>query len=204
MANRVYRAIPSSAGQYEHMEPGRAIPRFEGVVRAIGLHEELYAVVEVPKGYPRYVQVPPDVGQTIRVGDKVAIGSAPDRWVKPSDERIVRFAQGNHGVYDLDTHQRALEEGRRRAPEGGPTRTELVGANIRRLERLERYGLAERQANGCWRVPPDLIAKLEARAQSHPGHALRVEIQRSVPERAVDSKRTIGDRPANNSRSNYA
>ena len=53
---------------------------------------ELYR--KLRKGYPRYVQVPPEVAQTIRVGDKVAIGSAPDRWVKPSDERIVRFARG--------------------------------------------------------------------------------------------------------------
>ena len=74
MGNRVYRAIPGSAGQFEHVEPGRAIPGFEGVVRAIGLHDEqsgnLYAVVEPVKGYPRYVQVPPDAAQTIRVGDK--------------------------------------------------------------------------------------------------------------------------------------
>jgi type IV secretory pathway VirD2 relaxase len=211
MANRVYRAIPSSAGQYEHVEPGRVIPRFEGVVRAIGLHDEqsgkLYAVVEVPKSYPRYVQVPPDVAQTIRVGDKVSIGSAPDQWVKPSDERIVRFAQGHHGVYDPATHQRALEESRRRAPAGGPTPAELVAANVRRLERLERYGLAERQANGRWRVPPDLIAKLEAREQSHPRHALRVEIQRPVPERAVDvganDRRSTGEQLAKQIRMNY-
>ena len=212
MSNRVYRAIPSSAGQYEHVEPGRAIPRFEGVVRAIGLHDEqsgkLYAVVEVPKGYPRYVQVPPDIAQTIRVGDKVAIGSAPDRWVKPSDERIVRFAQGNDGIYEPATHQQALEESRRRAPVvSGPTPAELVAANVRRLERLERYGLAERQAKGCWRVPPDLIAKLESREQSHPRHALRVEVQRSARERAVDvevdDRRSTGERLAKQLRMTY-
>jgi hypothetical protein len=211
MGNRVYRAIPGSAGQYEHVEPGRAIPRFEGVVRGIGLHDEqsgkLYAVVEVPKGYPRYVPVPPDVAQTIRVGDNVSIGSAPDRWVKPSDERIVRFAQGNRGVYDPATHQRALEESRRRTPASGPTPAELVAANIRRLERLERYGLATRQANGYWRVPSDLIAKLEAREQSHPRHALRVEIQRPAPERRAEveanDRRSTGEQLAKQLRMSY-
>jgi len=212
IANRVYRAIPSSAGQYEPVEPGREIPRFEGVVRGIGLHDEqsgkLYAVVEVPKRYPRYIKVPPDVAQKIRVGDKVSIGSAPDRWVKPSDERIVRFAQGNHGIYDPATHLRALEESRRRAPEtGAPTPADFVAANARRLERLERYGLVERQANGCWRVPPDLIAKLETREQSHPRHALRIDIQRSVLERAGDAdaldRRSTGEQLAKQLRMTY-
>lgn len=212
IADRVYHAIPGSAGQYTHMEPGGAIPRFEGIVRGIGLHDEqsgkLYAVVEVPKALPRYVEVPPDLAQTIKVGDKLSIGSAPDRWVKPSDERIVRFAHGNHGTYDPVKHRRALEESRQRTPEvSGPTAAQLVAANIRRLQRLERYSLVERQPSGCWRVPPDLIAKLEAREQSHPRHALRVEIQRPAPERAVDvesnDRRSTGEQLAKQLRMTY-
>jgi type IV secretory pathway VirD2 relaxase len=212
MADRVYRAIPSSAGRYQHVEPGQSIPRFEGVVRAIGLHDEqrgtLYAVVEAPMGFPRYVQVPPDVAPTIRVGDNLSIGSVPDRWVKPSDERIVRFAQGNHGIYDPAAHQRALEERRQRAPAvSGPTPAELVAANVRRLERLERYGLVTHLPDARWRVPPDLVAKLEAREQSHPRHVLRVEVQRSVPERAVDieaiDRRSTGEHLAKQLRMTY-
>ncbi|HEY0870992.1 MAG TPA: DUF3363 domain-containing protein [Acidothermaceae bacterium] len=212
IANRVYRAIPSSAGQHEHVEPGRAIPRFEGAVRAIGLHDEqtgkLYAVVEAPKGLPRYLQLPPNVAQTVRVGDKLSIGSAPDRWVKPSDERIVQFAQRNQGVYDPLAHQRALEENRQRAQDvSGPTPAELVAANVRRLERLERYGLVTHLPDSRWGVSPDLIGKLEAREQSHPRHALRVEIQRPVPERAIDvganDRRSTGEQLAKQLRMTY-
>jgi hypothetical protein len=191
IANRVYRAIPRSLGQYEPVEPGRACPRFEGMVRAIGLHDEqsgkLYAVVEASNGFARYVPLPPDVAPTIRVGDKLAIESAPDRWVKPSDERIVRFAQGNRGIYDPAAHQRALEEIHRRAPASNrPTPAELVMANVRRLERLERYGLVTHPPDGRWRVPDDLLAKLQAREQSHPRH--RLEISRLGPERILRRK----------------
>ncbi|HXJ22120.1 MAG TPA: DUF3363 domain-containing protein, partial [Polyangia bacterium] len=169
---------------------------------------KLYAVVEVPKRYPRYVPVPPDIAQTIRIGDRVAIGSAPDRWVKPSDERIVRFAQGNEGIYDPATHQRALEESRRRALAAtAPTPAELVAANVRRLERLERYGLATHLPDGRWGVPADLIAKLEVREQSHPRHGLRVEVQRSTPERAADTeaidRRSTGEQLAKQLRMTY-
>jgi hypothetical protein len=191
MANRVYRAIPRSAGQYQEVEPGRSFPRLEGVVRAIGLHDEqlgkLYAIVEAPKGLPRYVHIPPELAQTIQVGDKIAIGSAPERWVKPSDERIARFAHVNGGTYDPPAHQRALEATRPRGSAGeGPSPGELVAANVRRLERLQRYGLVTHLPDGRWRVPDDLLAKLQAREQSHPRH--RIQITQLGPPDAMGRK----------------
>ena len=91
--------------------------------------------------------------------------------------------------------------------EGSPTIADLVAANVRRSDRLQRYGLVERQADGCWRVPPDLIAQLEGREQSHPRHALRIQIQRSDSDRAADleaiERRSTGEQLAKQLRMTY-
>lgn len=149
----------------------------------------------------------PEIAATMRVGDKVTIGSVIERWVKPSDQRIARFAQDHGGIYDPAAHQRALEAIRRDQVEGSPATADLVAANVRRLDRLQRYDLAERRPNGCWRVPADLIAQLEAREQIHPRHALRIEVQKPPPDRAVDpeanDRRSAGEQLAKQLRMAY-
>jgi hypothetical protein len=59
-----------------------------------------------------------------------------------------------------------------------------VRANVRRLERLERYGLVARLPAGQWRVRADLVSQLEAREHTHPRH--RIAIERLGPRREID------------------
>ena len=211
IAQRVRTALPASLGRCAVVESGRPMAPIQGTVRAIGLDDELsgnmYAIVETKADLPRYVPVRPEIAATMRVGDTVAVGSAIEKWVKSSDQRIARFAQDHGGIYDPAAHQQALQASPRKAVEGSPAIADLVAANVRRLDRLQRYGLAERVAGGCWRVPPDLIAQLQAREQSHPRHALRIEVRRPAPDRAVDAeaidRRSTGERFAKQLRMTY-
>jgi Protein of unknown function (DUF3363) len=171
---------------------GTAFEPFEGIVRAKGLHDELggemFVAVESLDRTAYYIRLRPEVADPLREGDTVRITSPTESWVKASDRIIARAALQNAGVYDPALHQRALEIANRAAPaRPGPTPGELVAANLRRLERLERYGLATRLAKSCWRVPGDLVAQLESRERTHPRH--RIQIDRLGREHQVVRKR---------------
>src|SRR6185437_6429693 len=211
IAQRVRSALPASLGRCDVVESGHPLSPIEGTVWALGLDEELsgnmYAIVETKADLPRYVAMRPEIAAQIRVGETVRVGSVIEKWVKPSDHRIARFAQDHGGMYDPVVHQRALEAMPRSKAEGSPAAADLVAANVRRLDRLQRYGLAKREADGRWRVPSDLIAQLEARETSHPRYALRVEVQRAAPDRSVDrealDRRSIGEQLAKEMRMTY-
>lgn len=51
----------------------------------------------------------------------------------------------------------------------------MIAANVRRLERLERYQLVTRLEGGRWKVSPDLVRVLESRDVSHPRHLVRAQ-----------------------------
>ena len=109
------------------------------------------------------------------------VSSPSESWAKSTDRIIAQYAQQNQGIYDPVLHQRSLEAlGGRRRRNVVASPAELTVANVRRLERLERYGLVERLPNGRWKVPADLVAQLEARERSHP--RLRIQVDRVGPE----------------------
>jgi hypothetical protein len=128
----------------------------------------------------------------LREGETVRVGVDVERWLKPADQILARFAQENGGIYDPVQHQRELENLRRtRRETGEPTPARRVEANVRRLERLVRYQLAIRLPDGRWQIPADLVTQLEARERSHPQHRLRVE-RANDAERARPSDRAPG------------
>jgi type IV secretory pathway VirD2 relaxase len=180
---RLRRLVPGLGGErYRVLDPGSPFDGFQGVVKGKGLHDELegtmFIAVETQGRVAYYVPVTPEVAESVRQGDNVRVGSHAEGWVKPTDRILARAAQETGGVYDPVHHQRALEAMRQRQPPvdpGTPSPADLVSANLRRLERLERYNLVSRLPDGRWRVAPDLVAQLEAREHSHPQHRLRVE-----------------------------
>ena len=131
----------------------------EGVLRRKGLPDELrgdtYAVVEDASGHAHYVRADAAELAQVEEGAIVRVSASRDTWAKGMDAAIVRFAAASDGLYDPARHVAALE----RAPlviagervEGRA----VVAANVRRLERLVRYRLVERLADGRWRVPAD-------------------------------------------------
>jgi hypothetical protein len=125
-----------------------------------GLHDELtgemFVAIKTAAGHGFYLRLQPAVAEALQERDVVRVGFEGEPWLKPADRIVARFAQENGGFYDPVRHQRALE-GLRHPPGGGdqPIPAERVAANVRRLERLARYRLATRLADGRWRVKDD-------------------------------------------------
>jgi hypothetical protein len=148
----------------------------EGVVRGKGLHDELtgtlFAAMETAGGDTHYLQL--DAATSgLEVGDIVRVSPVTEAWVKPPDQVIARFAAAAGGVYDPNGHLAQLEAMPARSASTAPA--QLVAGNVRRLERLQRYGLCRRLPNGTWRIPADLVQQLESRERTHPRRNLRIE-----------------------------
>jgi hypothetical protein len=186
---RLAQHVPGSEGRGQVLQPGDRFEAIEGTVRGLGLHDELagtrYVVVERPGREPCYLPLPPESAEKLAVGDHVRVTCPAESWVKATDRVVAKVAAEHGGIYDPAAHERALSmRGRPGAGTGQPTPKELVGANTRRLERLERYGLVVRDVGGRWRIPADLVAKLEAREVSHPRY--RIEVERVGPAKQVE------------------
>jgi type IV secretory pathway VirD2 relaxase len=189
--DRLRPFIGDRAIEFRIVDEQRPAEPFEGLVVAKGLDDELagrmFLAIKTPAGQAIYLRLPPDVAEPLREGDSVRVGFDAERWSKPADRIIERFAHENQGIYDPARHQRALENlGLKQMPLGAPTPEQRVQANLRRLERLERYGLVAKLPDGRWRIRPDLVAQLEDRERTHPRPQLRV--QRFDPERTALSE----------------
>jgi type IV secretory pathway VirD2 relaxase len=177
---RIDRAIPERNRELTEIVTRLAEhDPIEGLVRAKGLHDELrgdmYAVIETARGQALYVQLDPTAADTVKTGEVVRLAVERQTWAKPIDRVLERVARDRGGVYDAKAHLSELRQrpivvnGRTIAAE------EVAAANLRRLERLERYRLVTRLDDGCWRVPPDLVRTLESRDLSHPRHVVRAQ-----------------------------
>jgi hypothetical protein len=86
-----------------------------------------------------------------------------------------------------------------------------VKANVRRLDRLERYRLAKRLEDGRWQIPADLLSQLESRERTHPQQRIRFEkvggpIQEPARPRTPDvasDRETLGRALSNELRFTY-
>jgi type IV secretory pathway VirD2 relaxase len=178
--DRLRAVVGEEASLYRVLRPEDLVPVTHGVVVGIGLHDELsgdlFAAVKTAARQGYYVRLSAEAAGVLQEKDAVRIGIEVEPWVKPADRIVSQFAQKNGGIYDPDRHQRELE-GLRQAPSGDrqPTPAERVKANVRRLERLERYRLVKRMADERWQIPPDLLSQLESRERTHPQQRIRFD-----------------------------
>jgi type IV secretory pathway VirD2 relaxase len=183
---RMAAAVPGDLGPYRILESAPAKP-FEGVVRGKGLHDELagtfFAVVGSAEGETFYLPVSAELGESLEVGDIVHVGSDGESWVKPNDRVVAKFAELNGGLYDPKAHEENLANLRREPGQAALAPAVLVAANVRRLERLAKFGLAERLPGGRWQVPPDLIRQLEQRQRA--GRPQRLLVRKIAPSLAA-------------------
>jgi hypothetical protein len=177
---RLQPFIGQRAIAYQEADSQTPVPEFDGVVVGKGLDDELagtmFVAIATPAGEPWYLRVSPDVAESLRQGESVRVGTDIRAWLKPADRIIARFALDNGGIYDPARHQSALENLRQQQRQPGePSPAERVTANVRRLDRLARFRLANRLPDGRWQVPADLIAQLQEREKTHPQYRLRIE-----------------------------
>jgi type IV secretory pathway VirD2 relaxase len=174
---RLAASVTGDLGPHRVLDAAPARP-FDGIVRGKGLHDELagtfFLAVGSVGGETFYVPVPGALAETLEVGDIVRVGGESDGWVKPNDRVVAKFAELHGGIYDPVAHERNLAELGRRAGTGSLPPGVLIAANVRRLERLAKFGLAERLPGGRWEVPADLVRQLEQRELGARPQRLRV------------------------------
>jgi hypothetical protein len=175
IVKRLHRVAPGEPGRFRYLDPATLSSPIEGVVRGRGLHDELtgemFAAVETITGETHYVRLEEQAAQFLSDGDIVRISQVVESWIKPTDQVLARIAERTGGLYEPTKHLQELEAGEARAASA----QDLVSGNVRRLERLERYGLVQRLPDGSWRVPADLLQQLRAREGTHPRHRLLVQ-----------------------------
>ena len=135
-----------------HVDSGAA--PIVGRILATGYLDELderaYVVVDGIDGRAHHVPL----GQTdlseFPVGGIVELRPTP---LRAADCNVAALSKD--GVYLTEEHRTHLRE------QGDPRHDsdEIVGAHVRRLEALRRAGIVERETEGMWRIPPDLVAR---------------------------------------------
>jgi type IV secretory pathway VirD2 relaxase len=145
-------------GEGEALEPGLAWDAgvVSGRVARKGLSDELkgrlYAVIETPTGDAVHVPLDPRSAEDLRPGDIVSVTSQLERAIRPVDRHIADVARARAGLYTLIADA-----------------TDATARAARwRLRELERLGLAMAAGHDGRRLPPDLLARLQARHRAAP------------------------------------
>jgi type IV secretory pathway VirD2 relaxase len=114
------------------------------------LEERAYIIVDGINGQAHHVPVGTRDLSTLPIGGIVEVKPTP---VRTADRNVAALSQ--NGVYLTGEHRAYLRA--QGDPRNDPD--EIVDAHVRRLEALRRAGIVEREAEGIWRIPADLVAR---------------------------------------------
>ena len=129
---------------------GRVVGRIAAKGLADGLSDRANAIVDGIDGRAHYVPIGHADLSELPVG---GIVEARPTAMRAADRNVAALSKD--GVYLTDEHRAHLEA------HGDPRihSEEIVDAHVRRLEALRRAGIVEREAEGIWRIPSDLVAR---------------------------------------------
>ncbi len=116
------------------------------------LAERAYVIVDGIDGRAHHVPLGQADLSEFPVDGIVEVRPTP---LRAADRNIAAISKD--GVYRTSEHRlplRATGDPRQHHPPD-----EIVDAHVRRLEALRRAGIVEREAEGIWRIPPDLVAR---------------------------------------------
>ncbi|EMC9459567.1 relaxase/mobilization nuclease and DUF3363 domain-containing protein [Pseudomonas aeruginosa] len=156
-------------------EDGRAIVgRVVGKGLADELYDKGYLIVDGTDGKAHYIALPPRSElEQYPTGAVVQVKDAAD--ARAVDRNIAALAVD--GVYRTD-HHLGLVQGQAtldRDPR------EVVAAHVRRLEALRRAGIVDREAEGVWRVPDNLVERGRQYDAKRLGGGVAVELKSHLP-----------------------
>lgn len=132
------------------------------------LRERRYVIVDGVDGRTHYVELGLRNADDARLIRNTII-ELRAREIAPRavDRTIAEIASRNHGLYSIGLHG---------AADPGAS-AEFIQTHVRRLEAMRRQGLAERLADGAWRVGPDHLDRAarfeEANRLQRPGPCCR-------------------------------
>jgi len=181
--HRVVGGDPSRYRIYDRRQHGAAI---EGRIAATGLadewHDRYYIIVESPGGTSWYVDLDKSADpDQYRKGRIVSVTSEKESWLKKVDHSIAGFAERHGGVYDSRQHLKELPNSMIELSSGGKVdRAAYLATHERRLERLERFDLVSQMPDGSWRVPSNLVERLQEKDASKPVVRRKIEMQSNL------------------------
>ena len=156
---QMHDVVRGDTSRYRVVRPGEKLrgglrddeETLVGRVAGKGLADELkgafYAVVETPDGFAYHLPLDSRTSDSLRTGDLVRLSTRPEPAVRPVDRRIAEVARSTGGLCMLDPVADQTDRSRME----------------RRLREFEREGLVTPHGAGRWRVPVDLVARLESR-----------------------------------------
>ena len=99
--DRLRPLVGDRAIGFQIIDERNPVPPFEGRVIGKGLEDELggrmFAAIQTPGGDSFYVRLAPNIAEPLREGDTVRVGFGAERWLKPADRIVARFAEENGG-----------------------------------------------------------------------------------------------------------
>ena len=132
----------------------RTSPSVTGRIAGCGYSDELeeraYIIVDGINGKAHHVPVGTRDLSTFPTGGIVEVKPTP---VRAADRNVAALSQ--NGVYLAAEHRMHLRT--QRDPGNDPD--QIVEAHVRRLEALRRAGIVQREAEGVWRIPSDLVVR---------------------------------------------
>ncbi|MGI2228952.1 DUF3363 domain-containing protein [Burkholderia vietnamiensis] len=172
------RAMSGQSRELAVFEPGNDGRTLVGRVAGKGLADELYdkgyLIVDGTDGKAHYVALPPRSElEQYPTGAVVEVKGTAD--VRTADRNIAALAVD--GVYRTD-HHLAVAQGQAMSDRDP---REVVAAHVRRLEALRRAGIVEREAEGVWRVPGDLVERGRQYDAQRLGGGVAVELKSHLP-----------------------
>jgi hypothetical protein len=135
------------------------------------LEERAYGIVDGIDGRAHHVPIGQSDPSEFPVGGIVEVRPTPRRT---ADRNVV--ALSHDGIYLAAEHRAHLRA--QADPRHHPD--EVVDAHVRRLEALRRAGIVERQADGIWRIPKDLVARGHAYDRQRTG-GVDVQLHSRLP-----------------------
>ena len=135
------------------------------------LEERAYVIVDGIDGRAHHVPIGQADLSEIPVGGIVEARPTP---LRAADRNVVALSQD--GIYLTSEHRAQLrtQTDRRHGPD------EIVDAHVRRLEALRRAGIVQREGEGIWRIPPDLVARGHAYDRQRTG-GVDVQLHSHLP-----------------------
>src|SRR5271170_7921456 len=142
------------------------------------LEERAYVVVDGIDGRAHHVPLGQADLSEFPIGGIVEVRPMP---LRAADRNIAALSKD--GVYLTEEHRAHL----RAQGDPRPDPDEIVDAHVRRLEALRRAGIVERETEGMWRIPPDLVARGHAYDRQRTG-AADIQLRSHLP---IDRQVTI-------------
>jgi type IV secretory pathway VirD2 relaxase len=131
---------------FDPASDGRVVGRLVAEGFSDELRERRYVIVDGVDGRTHYVELGLwNTNDAPLVRNTIIELRAREIAPRAVDRTIAEIASRNHGLYSIGLHGGA---------DPGVS-AEFIQTHVRRLEAMRRQGLAERLADGAWRVGPD-------------------------------------------------